>query len=160
MFKKAVIISLAGLCFSAAGVAAEPGRQYVPAPAPAGNEPALPFSEGVMAGGIFYVAGHIGMDPATHKVGATADAEARLVMDAVKQTLAAGGLTMDDLVSVTVYCTDLGLYDSFNSVYRTYFHGRVSRACVHRRRQARARRPLRSGGDGGQVARGRSLSIR
>lgn len=123
MFKKAVIISLAGLCFSAAGVTAEPGRQYVPAPAPAGNEPALPFSEGVMAGGIFYVAGHIGMDPATHKVGATADAEARLVMDAVKQTLAAGGLTMDDLVSVTVYCTDLGLYDSFNSVYRTYFHG-------------------------------------
>jgi 2-iminobutanoate/2-iminopropanoate deaminase len=63
------------------------------------------------------------MDPATHKVGATADAEARLVMDAVKQTLADGGLTMDDLVSVTVYCTDLGLYDSFNSVYRTYFHG-------------------------------------
>jgi 2-iminobutanoate/2-iminopropanoate deaminase len=123
MFKMAVMISLAGLCFSAAGFAAEPGRQYVPAPAPAANEPALPFSEGVMAGGIFYVAGHIGMDPATHKVGATADAEARLVMDAVKQTLADGGLTMDDLVSVTVYCTDLGLYDSFNAVYRTYFHG-------------------------------------
>ena len=25
-------------------------------------------------------------------------------------------------VSVTVYCTDLGLYDKFNDVYRTYFH--------------------------------------
>jgi 2-iminobutanoate/2-iminopropanoate deaminase len=31
---------------------------------------------------------------------------------------------MDDLVSVTVYCTDLGLYDSFNSTYAGYFHGK------------------------------------
>ena len=30
---------------------------------------------------------------------------------------------MDDLVSVTVYCTDLSLYDGFNAVYRGYFHG-------------------------------------
>jgi 2-iminobutanoate/2-iminopropanoate deaminase len=30
---------------------------------------------------------------------------------------------MDDLVSVTIYCTDLDLYDGFNAVYRSYFHG-------------------------------------
>jgi 2-iminobutanoate/2-iminopropanoate deaminase len=30
---------------------------------------------------------------------------------------------MDDLVSVTVFCTDLSLYDSFNTVYSGYFHG-------------------------------------
>jgi 2-iminobutanoate/2-iminopropanoate deaminase len=30
---------------------------------------------------------------------------------------------MDDLVSVTVYCTDLQLFDSFNAIYRGYFHG-------------------------------------
>jgi len=46
----------------------------------------------------------------------------RLVMDAVKQTLEKAGLTMDDLVSVTVYCTDLDFYDKFNAVYRGYFH--------------------------------------
>jgi 2-iminobutanoate/2-iminopropanoate deaminase len=45
------------------------------------------------------------------------------VMDSVKQTLSQAGLSMDDLVSVTVYCTDLGLYDAFNAVYRSYFHG-------------------------------------
>jgi 2-iminobutanoate/2-iminopropanoate deaminase len=43
------------------------------------------------------------------------------MMDAVKGTLQKGGLTMDDLVSVTIYCTDLSLYDKFNAVYRTYF---------------------------------------
>jgi enamine deaminase RidA (YjgF/YER057c/UK114 family) len=30
-------------------------------------------------------------------------------------------MSMDDLVSVQVFCTDLSLYDAFNGVYRTYF---------------------------------------
>jgi enamine deaminase RidA (YjgF/YER057c/UK114 family) len=67
------------------------------------------------------VAGHVGVDPATQKAPANADAEAHLVLDAVKHTLEQGGLSMDDLVSVTVYCTDLNLYDGFNAIYRTYF---------------------------------------
>jgi 2-iminobutanoate/2-iminopropanoate deaminase len=33
-----------------------------------------------------------------------------------------GGVGMDDLVSVTIYCTDLSLYDKFNAAYRSYFH--------------------------------------
>ena len=32
-------------------------------------------------------------------------------------------MTMDDLVSVTIYCSDVSHYDAFNSVYRTYFTG-------------------------------------
>ena len=123
MFKKAAIVSLFGLWCCSVGIAADSGRQYVPAPTLPGNAPALPFSQGVMVAGTFYVAGHIGMDPATQKVGATPDEEAHLVMDAVKHTLSEAGLTMDDLVSVTVYCTDLSLYDAFNAVYRSYFHG-------------------------------------
>lgn len=30
-------------------------------------------------------------------------------------------MTMDDVVSVQVFCTDLALYDTFNTVYRNYF---------------------------------------
>ena len=119
---KAFGFVLVVLSLSAAGVAAEPVRHAIPAPPPAGNAPAAPFSEGIMVGGTFYVAGHIGMDPATQKAAANVDTEAHLVLDAVKHTLAQAGLSMDDLVSVTVYCTDLSLYDAFNAVYRTYFH--------------------------------------
>ena len=32
-------------------------------------------------------------------------------------------MTMDDLVSVQVFCSDVALYDDFNAVYRTYFTG-------------------------------------
>jgi 2-iminobutanoate/2-iminopropanoate deaminase len=123
MFKKALVISVVGLSISAATLAADAVPQYVPAPSPTGSGTAAPFSEGVMAGGTFYVAGHIGMDPATQKAASNVDTEAHLVMDAVKKTLSEAGLSMDDLVSVTVYCTDLSLYDSFNAVYRGYFHG-------------------------------------
>jgi 2-iminobutanoate/2-iminopropanoate deaminase len=76
-----------------------------------------------MAGDTLYVAGHIGLDPATGQAAADVEKEARLVMDAVKQTVEQAGLSLDDLKSVTVYCTDLELYDKFNAVYRTYFHG-------------------------------------
>ncbi|HEX4410894.1 MAG TPA: RidA family protein, partial [Xanthobacteraceae bacterium] len=62
---------------------------------------------------------------------ADAEAEVHLVMDSVKQTLERAGLTMSDLVSVTIYCTDLDLYDKFNVIYRTYFPGHYpSRAFI------------------------------
>lgn len=122
MFKKVLVFAVLGLS-SLSGHAADAARNYVNPP---GYDPhtSAPFSSGVMAGGTFYVSGHLGVDPATGKVAVEAEAEAKLVMDAVKQTLERAGLTMDDLVSVTIYCTDLDLYDKFNGVYRGYFHER------------------------------------
>jgi 2-iminobutanoate/2-iminopropanoate deaminase len=111
-----LIVALA----AATAHAADPARSYI---TPPGADPktSAPFSNGVMVGGTFYVGGHLGVDPATGKVPADAEAETRFVMDSVKHSLEQAGLTMSDLVSVTVYCTDLDLYDRFNAVYRTYF---------------------------------------
>ncbi len=81
----------------------------------------LPFSDGVLVGNTFYLAGKLGLDPATGKAPADVEQEIRFVLDAVKKTLAAAEMTMDDLVSVQVFCPDLSLYDKFNEVYRTYF---------------------------------------
>jgi len=97
-------------------------RRYVERSVPAGSSP-LPFSDAVLSGDTLYVAGQIGIDAHTGNAPTDPAAEAHLVMDAVKRTVESAGLTMDDLVSVTVYCTDLELYDTFNAVYRTYFHG-------------------------------------
>jgi 2-iminobutanoate/2-iminopropanoate deaminase len=121
MRKAALAISLAGF-FVVSSQAADTGRSYVEPPK-IGTNPALPFSNGVMVGETFYVAGHIGIDSATGQAATNVDNEARLVMDSVQHTLEQAGLKTDDLVSVTVYCTDLELYDKFNAVYRTYFHG-------------------------------------
>ncbi|MDP9091137.1 MAG: Rid family hydrolase [Pseudomonadota bacterium] len=119
MYKALAILALSFSAMAAHGADAE--RTFITSP---GTDPktAAPYSAGVMVGGTFYVAGHLGLDPATGKIPADAEAEARLVMDAVKQTLQNGGLSIADLVSVTIYCTDLDLYDKFNSIYRSYFH--------------------------------------
>ena len=47
--------------------------------------------------------------------------EAKNVLDNIQSQLQDAGMTMDDLVSVQVYCSDVAHYDIFNEVYRTYF---------------------------------------
>jgi 2-iminobutanoate/2-iminopropanoate deaminase len=44
-------------------------------------------------------------------------------MSAVEQTVKSAGLSMDNVVSVTVFCTDLSLYETFSTAYRGFFHG-------------------------------------
>ncbi len=83
----------------------------------------LPFSDAVWHGDTLYLSGHLGLDPQTGKPGTTPEEEARLVMDGVKRTLEAAGLTMDNLLSVQIFCSDVSLFEKFNTVYRTYFTG-------------------------------------
>lgn len=109
-------VLLAAVLATAAG----PDRKYIVLRRPAAGT--APFSEAVLKGDTLYLGGHIGFDPQTGKPGATTEEEARLVMESFKRTIEAGGMNMDDVVSVTVFCSDVSYYDAFNGVYRTYFH--------------------------------------
>ena len=102
-----------------AGLEAQASRQFIE-PRMAADTTALPFSAGVLVGGTLYLAGKIGLT-AERKVPDSPAEEARLVLDDVKRTLVAAGMSMDDLVSVQVFCSDLSHYAVFNTVYRTYF---------------------------------------
>lgn len=111
-------IACAALLALPATAAAQETRTYVEPRTPA--DPGTPYSGAVRVGNTLYLAGRIGLT-ADQKVPATAEEEARLVMDQIKATLTKAGMTMDDLVSVQIYCSDLTQYDAFNRVYRTYF---------------------------------------
>lgn len=80
-----------------------------------------PFSDAVRVGNTLYLAGRIGLDAKTGKPPADAAAEVRTVLDQIKAVLAQEGMTMDDLVTVQVFCPDLSLYGTFNDVYKGYF---------------------------------------
>jgi 2-iminobutanoate/2-iminopropanoate deaminase len=97
-------------------------RKYIVKPL-AADMKALPFSDAVLVGNTLYIAGHIGLDAKTGMPPASAEDEARLVMDGIKATVESAGLTMDDMVSIQIFCTDLKLFDTFNGVYKSYFHG-------------------------------------
>ncbi len=81
----------------------------------------FPFSDGVFIGDTLYLSGRIGLDPVTRRPPADVKEEIRLLLDGFRETLAAANLTMNDLVFVQVFCSDVSLFDTFNAAYRTYF---------------------------------------
>ncbi len=80
-----------------------------------------PYSNAVLVGDTLYLAGAIGIDPATGAPPPKIEDEVKIVMDSMKSRLEMAGMSMSDLVMVNVHCPDLSLYGAFNDVYRTYF---------------------------------------
>jgi 2-iminobutanoate/2-iminopropanoate deaminase len=118
---KAAIAAVLLVLPPAAGWAAEPVKHFAAgAGAPGGASP--PFSAAVQAGDTLYVAGTTdGTDPATGKPPVDATTGAKVVLNNIKRTVEAAGYTMDDLVWVQIFASDLKTYADFNAVYRTYF---------------------------------------
>ena len=86
----------------------------------AADEGVPPFSGAVRVGDTLYMSGAIGLDE-NNEVPDTAAEEARLVMESVKSYIDAAGMTMDDIVTMQIFCSDVSHYQAFNDVYRTYF---------------------------------------
>lgn len=120
MRKKRVGFAAAGLVLGLVPVLHADGaeRRRANLPGRAGN---APYSDAVLAGDTLYLAGRLGLERATNKPPADAGQEVRLILDGMKSVLAEAGMTMDDLVSVQVFCTDVSLLETFNAVYRPYF---------------------------------------
>lgn len=89
----------------------------------AGSKP--PFSAAVLAANTLYVSGAIDVDPNTGNAGTSAEQSSRFVLDSLRKSVETAGMTMDDLVWVQVFCTDLTYFPTFNKVYATYFNGEL-----------------------------------
>ena len=114
---------LIGLSFAAAAsygtsYGKGPSRRYINLP---NRSVQAPFSDGVLVGNTLYLAGRLGLDPKTSQIPNDIEQEARLMLDGFKAVLGEAGMTMDDLVTVTLYCPDLTLFEKFNGVYRSYY---------------------------------------
>ena len=79
-----------------------------------------PFSGAVLIGDTLYLSGTIGLDE-NNEVPDDPAEEARLVMNSIKANIEAAGMTMDDIVVIQVFCSDVVHYQAFNDVYRTFF---------------------------------------
>ena len=84
--------------------------------------PAGAYSPGVRAGNLLFVSGQVPKDPRTGAiVGDDVTGQTRQVLRNLRGVLEAGGATLADVVSVTVYLEDEGDWGTFNEVYRTVF---------------------------------------
>ncbi|MFC4271287.1 deaminase [Sneathiella chungangensis] len=84
--------------------------------------PRGPFSLGVKAGNMIFIAGQIPQDNDGNPF-APGDVkeQTRVVIGKIKTILAEGGMTLDDVVSTTVYLQSLADYDEMNEVYSSMF---------------------------------------
>jgi 2-iminobutanoate/2-iminopropanoate deaminase len=108
------------LAMSVAAQAQPAGRKIISTPdAP---EAIGPYSQAVRAGNTIYLAGQIAIDPKTNQlVKGTIEEETKLVLENLQAVLAAEGLTMEHVVSTTVFLKDLNEFGKMNGVYATFF---------------------------------------
>ena len=115
---KSFMSLFAVLMLMVAGSSFAQDRSYIN-PRTAGDTDVPPFSGAVQTGDTLYISGMIGL--VNGQVPDSAAEEARVVLDSIQATLEGAGMTMDDLVFVQLFSSDVADYDAFNSVYRTYF---------------------------------------
>ena len=81
------------------------------------------YSQAIGIGDLVFLSGQIPLDPATMEVVAgDFEARARQVFDNLAAVARAAGGTLDDVVKLTVFLTDLGNFATVNAVMEDYFH--------------------------------------
>lgn len=100
---------------------AGPAKQVISTP----NAPEAigPYSQAIKAGNMVFLAGQIPIDPKTKQLmkDASIEDQTKLVLENLKAVLEADGMTMDNIVSTSVFMTDLNEFPKMNDTYATFF---------------------------------------
>ena len=90
-----------------------------------------PLVQGVIYGELIFLSGQLGKNPQTGKLESGFVAETSRVLENLKLLLEEAGSSMDKVLKVTVFLTDLSKMEIFNKVYRSFFPNRLpARSCV------------------------------
>lgn len=85
--------------------------------------PTAPYSQAVKVDHTVYLSGVCGDDPVTGKIMGDDDisVETRYAMENLRNTIEAAGGTLQDIVKVNVFISDITKLGAFNTVYKTFF---------------------------------------
>ncbi len=121
------------------GITQAQSPRYINLP---GRSDDLPYCNAVLVGDTLYLAGSIGIDPETGAPPDKIEDEVRIVMDSMKQRLEMVGMTMDDLVTVRVFCSGFVPIRRIQLGIPYLFQRALPGPRVHRFGTSAARRPL------------------
>ncbi len=86
------------------------------------KRPAGAYSPAVRAGDFVFASGQVPRDPKTGALlGNTVEEQTRGVFDNIRRVLEAAGTSLDNVVSVSAFLTDMGNWEAFDAVYREQF---------------------------------------
>ncbi len=90
-----------------------------------------PYSQAITAGGMIYVSGMLGIDPADGNLKATVAEQAEQALKNLSAVLKEAGTDMGSVVKTTVFLTDMGAFAAVNESYARYFSAPFpARSCV------------------------------
>lgn len=91
-----------------------------------------PYSQAVVAAGLVFTSGQIALEPATGRlVGGTIEDEARRALENLRAVLEAAGSSMERVVKVVCFLTDMADFARVNEVYAGFMPGEPpARSCV------------------------------
>jgi 2-iminobutanoate/2-iminopropanoate deaminase len=78
-----------------------------------------PFSAAVQTGDLLFVSGQVGMRDG--QMGQGIEQQTRLTLENIRDVLVMAGSSLEHVVKVTVFLTDMSLWPAMNEVYREYF---------------------------------------
>jgi len=95
-----------------------------------------PYSQAIIYKDMIYLSGQGAVDPSTNQlITGTIENEAKLALENIKIIMESAGSSLDKILQVSVYLTDIRDYARFNEVYRNYFNDPMpARTCVEVRK--------------------------
>lgn len=79
------------------------------------------YSQAIVHNGLVYVSGQLPLDPVSRNIAGTDfETQTRQVMENIKSILEAAGSSLDKLLKVNVFITDVNNWAQFNSIYASY----------------------------------------
>ncbi len=79
------------------------------------------YSQAVRVDNTVYLSGQIGLDPITMQMAESTEAQIHRVFQNLRAVAAAAGGSLDDVVKLNLYLTDLSHYAKVNEIMATYF---------------------------------------
>src|SRR6516162_2947182 len=96
-----------------------PTREVIQVP---GLKTIGPYSQAVRAGGLLFVAGQPGVEPATGEAaGTTFEVQARQAFKNLETVLRAGGSRLDLVVNTTILVADIANFGQLNQLFAEFF---------------------------------------
>ncbi len=81
-----------------------------------------PYSQAVKTGNLIFISGQIPLNPSTGDlVSGSIEDEANQVLNNLKSICEEAGYSLEDVVKITIFLTDLGNFASVNEVMKQHF---------------------------------------
>jgi len=94
-----------------------------------------PYSQAIEANGFVYVSGQLPLDPSTGELVADFEGAVKQAIENVISVVTASGSSIEKIVKINAFLTDMSRFGTFNEIYSTYFTDhKPARAVVEVRR--------------------------